>query len=311
MDLVPPRPVSAPVAPPEKQKRPIAPLVLGILVIVLIAGAIFFYPPLRNSVQQAWSSLFYPNELAKVRFIASQNGTSVLYTRAGSEFVPHTITDGALPSETFASFADDGTFASILLFPDGFTVLAIDGAQVHSSVSEKMTVDLSPNKQLLAFTEKTSGSVEPRAIVLNRENKNQTVLGAGFSPFFINDTHVLWFSLEGVMLTELASGVVTILEKTSAKVTPFPVLSPDGTHVAWMDSAGMLQLRSFDGAALAAAATYSDVPAGALLGLGNVGLYVLSSVDTGMEVRRYPLEQGESKRIYTFETEWNILQLIP
>lgn len=288
------------------------PLVLGILVIALIAGALFFYPPLRNSVHEGWSSLFYPKELATVRFIASSNGTGALYVRAGSEFVPHTITDeGALPSETFASFTDDGTLASILLFPDGFTVLAIDGAQVHASVSEKTTVDLSPNKQLLAFTEKTPGSAESRAVVLNRGNKNQTVLGTGFSPFFIDDTRVLWFSSEGIMLTELPSGVVTILEKASVKVTSFPVLSPDGTRVAWMDSTGMLQLRRLEGTVLVSAVTYPDVPDGARLGLGNVGLYVLSPVDAGTEVRRYPLEQGEPKRIYTFETEWNILQLIP
>ncbi|MES2995108.1 MAG: hypothetical protein V4681_03700 [Patescibacteria group bacterium] len=311
MDLVPPRPVSAPVAPPQKQKRPIALLVLGILAIALIAGAIFFYPPLRNSVQQAWSDFFYPEELAKIRFIANQNGTSALYARAGSEFVPYTITDGALPSETFASFTEDGAFASILLFPDGFTVLAIDGAQVHSSVSEKTTVDLSPNKKLLAFTERTSPSAELQAVVINPENKNQTLLGTGFSPFFLDDARVLWFSSEGVMLTELASSSVSILEKTSARAQPSPVLSPRGNHIAWMDSDGSLQLRRLEGSTLVQVATYLDVPSDVRLGLGDAGLYTLSASDGGTNVRRYPLEQGESKRIYTFETEWNILQLIP
>lgn len=310
MDLVPPRPVtiSSPVAPPEKHKRLL--IVPFVLVILLVLGAIFFYPPLRNSVQQVWDTLFFPKELTALRFIADKNGTSVLYARSGNEFVPYTITDGgALPSETFASFADDGTLASILHFPEGFSVLAIDGAQAHASVSEKTTIDLSPNKHMLAFTETMPGT-EARSIVLNRANKNQTVLGTGFSPFFIDDTHVLWFSSEGVMLTELASGMVSILEKTSAKAQPSPVLSPGGTHVAWMASDGRLELRRLEGGTLVPAATYPDAPPGASLELGTAGLYVLSSTDTGIEVRRYPLEQGESKRIYTFEPEWNILQLI-
>lgn len=317
MDLVPQQPVTVapsvePVPTPKRTPRGVWVGVVAGLLLILAAAAGYFYPPFHDSIASALSRFIYPSELGSVRFIAATGSTSMLYQRVGKEFLPY-VTDavGALPPETFAAF-EANSLVSIVTLPDGFSALSVDGAQALSSVSKKTTATLSPGTKLIAFAELLPGSAASQVVVFERATKAQRVLGVGHSPYFADDSHVLWFSSEGVMITDIGSGAIARAHASAAAMDPLPVQSPDGTLLAWMDGPGttVIITRLKDGA-LKELASYSNTGPGTRLGLGNEALYILTPTEKGTEVWRYSFDGAKAKRIYTFDSRWKILQFIP
>ena len=263
-------------------------------------------------------------DLGNAWFLAEVDGQMGLFAYDFGSFHP-VLTEGHHSISSVARRGED--FAVIETLPNGFYTARIGNeAPLASSNLPKMSVSFSPGKNALAYVEAMpeavaasqvgqEGYIEKwRVVVIDAESKKQIVLGEGFSPFFTDDTHVLWFSPAGVMLTDITMNTSELLDttpSTSILPLPGPVVSPDGTHIAWVNKDAAISVYRITDTKLELIVSYTEGNKSPFIALGNDALYSFVPSKGGTEIYRSAFESGAlPAHVYSLEGK-RVIQLIP
>lgn len=235
----------------------------GIVALAVLAGVFLWAVTGQGSFAGTWSALTLPSEL--------KSGT----------FTTDDMKEYEIAFGRYSVLKDTEAAQAVK------EVLA-----AGSSTTTKSGAVRSPDGKTVAFTEQFAGmegSRNPsdwRIVIANATTKEAFRLSSGFAPFFIDDTHLAWFTNVGIVERDLASGETKVLyERAFNQTFPLGGQSPDRTQVAWFDrqeKAVIVYRVSEDPAIVHTAPAYAG---GIVLGTNN--LYYVFADAKGTSILRF------------------------
>jgi hypothetical protein len=237
------------------------------------------------------NTMMMPAELRTALFVSALPGhPSVSYTLRGFTYVPRPFAG----TKEVASISSSRERVAVLIDRDtGRYEVQQQGATLVTSQVPLFGAAVSPDGDRVAYAAevtRSGGSTYWQVMLRTPGAASSTPLSYGFSPFFIDDTHILHFTGTGLRVIDLASGKSTEVFKTI--FPPFPSeteQSPDRTLVAWRDARGHILVYRVT----ATSATHVDtIDLQDAYALGNDALY---EVRDGA-VWRHPLSSSEEAR---------------
>ncbi len=300
-----------------------SPVILSVAVLVIVAlaacAAFFFSPSFRHLVQIEMNALSLPKELHGSLFLVQPSVGGTAFHLKWFTYQREKGT-GNTTYPVFAVSRSGQHLASIHTLPNGFFALRFDGKPIMSSILPKISIALSPDTSKVAFTEfnieaqplegRQEGTENWNAVVYESLTGIRTMLGQGFSPFFIDDTHVIRFSSKGIVRTNLADKTEAIIH-TAPFVTFVGVSqSPDRSRIAWIDAkTGAVTVARIAGDSIETVMTIPSVKS-PVISLSDSALYSLAVKTSGVEVWKYTFGSTEPVLIHTFPPKVLITSLI-
>lgn len=291
---------------------------LGVL--ALIAASIVM---VMNYLPNLVGSHTLPAELKDAFFVYQQKGVNTIYHQGTKGLEPVSL--GSTLPTVFLSHRGSH-FASIQLGPENSYEVRADSTFLYTSKDLKTSAGVSPDGTKVVFAESDRKGIEaaqashvasfPSSVMLVEKGATTTkMLGTGFSPFFITDDTVAWFSDAGLMRHDLRTGSTTVASsnvKALPPPYPAPAISPDGAVIAW-DTPETAQIHTGLIAPLGVleAGTYpvTKTPG---LALSSTGLFVLDRSSTRPAVWKYQLKGGAGTAVPGLSTTAGLLlQLVP
>lgn len=220
-------------------KRTLA-LAAAVLVLILVAAGAGFGWHVWRASQQA-----FPADLAGALFLA--NGT--LYSHARSGFVAvdtggAKVTDAARAGSHLAYLTDSGTGAYGVL---------VDKKPLDSSSATKLQIALSPGGKRVAYAEHVipvnyasstpaaASSTNPTAAVNWHVVVKDVATGethtypSAFSPYFLSDDQLVYFTAGGLYYADVAHATTTLLNSQAyPDVTMVTAYSPEAHSLLWV-----------------------------------------------------------------------------
>lgn len=275
-----------------------------------------------GSLQSHVNALLLPADLKGAAFLYSDNNVSTLYLRQQTGF--EKITLGTTLTPLFVA-RQRLRYVSIDRDP-ATQVYEIreNGSTVYTSPTSKLGAALSPNGGWVAFTElpilnrgaSTTPIASTTVSIVAKDGTGYRTIGPGFSPFFVSDTILVFFSDSGLVTYDLAARHATFIDANVRAPNlpyPAPTQSPDGTLIAWTspgDRKVMVKRLSENGT-VNDFLTFSDVKS-PTIALANDALFMIERSQTGTRLWRYELTKDATPVEVTSLPEFGILiTLIP
>ncbi len=290
-------------APVSHTRRNIALIVIGVLVILLAAAAaIFFFTPIGTSLQTRLIANLIPQELRAAAFISDQpTGVSIVYHFTGTGSYTSEDAGAALIS----AVQNVNGSARITRVNDGTYMVYLDGKVIQQDAHQRIGIDRSPDGKSVVYAQASSTVpfVSPAAgvtIPVNRMQWNATVftpstntaitLGTGVSPFFVDQTHVIWLAPAGLAVIDLATLQTKILvPELKGRASAATLLSPDHTIFAWYEGTTKTLVPYKVTAATATPLAKTEVPESLRwVTLGNDALYELDRTESNTQILTQP-----------------------
>lgn len=198
--------------------------------------------------------------------------------------------------------------ARITRSADGTFVVSMDTITVLQDKTPRTNIDVAPDGRSIVFavassTSATIPSASASSLPISRTAWNVVLylpathstimLGAGVSPFFVDQSHIAWIAPAGLALADLMTGTSAVLvPDTTGHVSSQMLVSPDHTIVAWYaPGAGML-LPYKVSASGATALTKTTLPSPSRsVTLGNDSFYILRTAGTETEILKQAFGQ--------------------
>lgn len=299
---------------------------LGLLAGAVIAVGLMSIWLTATSPDSLWNRLntyLLPTELHEAFFLYQDGNTNTLYHLGQGVYEPVSV--GTIFPTVFFSRRGDH-FASIQLAPQGVYEVRIGADRLHASKNVTTSAAASPSGARLAFAEagemtlqevggRSTVSLPSSVMLMKRGDAGPVLLGSGFSPFFLSEDEVVWFSGQGLMKHDLRTGTTTLL---SAEVMPLappypqPAVSSDASTIAWVTpDTGTITVASVDASGIQVLRSYPAAK-GSSISLGNDYLFVLERTTDSTNLWRYAFnEQSEPISVRGLPRTGLILQLIP
>lgn len=307
-------------------------VVLAFVVVVAAAGCFaYLYPPARESVTDAWSVLRLPSDLRNATFVSYKQGIPQLVQVKGLKYVP----TGALHSKVFA-YAHVGTTTvfSIGGLPTSTTTepygIFIGDTGIAQEAAPIPTVAISPDGNIIAYSvaatstgsaastsAKTNGlfSVIGSPFYTTPDGwvtklflllpQKEVTIGSGYSPLFIDSTHIVLFEKNGVFVLDTTTAKETLLLAQDFGTIGRPIQSPDRSLIGWIDQASKtFFLYRITPASIKLSASF-PVPQGYLT-LGNHSLYAIHN----QGLWELALTGGKARLVDTFPKSAAITNLL-
>ncbi|KND48249.1 MAG: hypothetical protein AB199_04330 [Parcubacteria bacterium C7867-004] len=237
-------------------------LIAVLLIIVGLCTTFLLYQPAKETVGEAIAIAGIPEELKKETFLFFNQGIPYPMHVDGLEF----------SGEDFPGYLPPATMS-----PD----------MQHLVASE-----------IASTSEKISASNRP-VLVRSREGGSQS-FGMGFEPAFLDNSHIVYFTATGIVVTDIVSGkraTIYTLPK-GARVETRVRYSRDRSLVLWVND-----VTRETTVARIGIDSYESLGTSLLKGstlMGNEGLYELRPLPGGTELWGYDLTGGGARHIQTF-----------
>ncbi len=279
-----------PPAPPKSHGRRNILIVVGVILIVLLTAAgLYFFTPIGTALQELLFPRAIPQELHAAAFISdSLNGNSILY-----RFGPPGMTAENAGAVLVSATESKNGFARITRSADGTFKVYLDGQVVLQDTIQRLGIDRAPDGKSLVFavassTEPFISPVQAPTLSLDRKSWNVFLyipsthtalkLGAGVSPFFLDNTHVVWMAPAGLAIVDLASGTSKILvPDITGRASAAALVSPNHTIFAWYESGSKTLVPYKVSTTNAVALPKTIVPSVRWVTLGNDSFYELAA----------------------------------
>ena len=204
---------------PQPQKRlPKALAVITGIIALVVALAWFAFE---------YSDVLWPDQAYKSAWYLGSD--SALYALSDGVLtkipgMPEQIGDVARTESAYALIAKDEVGAYVYL----------NGERVASEASLR-DVAISPNGTQVAFARSATGTTAPSAWEIVRIKDGEAIVVAkGFSPYFVDETHLIYFDEKGVWLTSDTAPVTQLSGITFSNVeTTMTAQSPNRTGLMW------------------------------------------------------------------------------
>ncbi|KND51076.1 MAG: hypothetical protein AB202_01540 [Parcubacteria bacterium C7867-007] len=291
----------APVQPsPHKSHFSQWAFVVGAVVVLVTAIIIMLGSYLPNIFAPFFNSQL-PDELKDGYFLYQQAQVNTIYHLTDSDFAPVSL-GSVFPTVAISRRADH--FASIQLGALNTYEVRGDTTLRYSSEDIKTSAAISPDGTQVAFTQADRSAVEAahaankavfktRVFLMSEGTTTPRYLGAGFSPFFISDSEVAWFSEQGIIKQNLNTGVSVVYAPNVIALPPpypAPAVSRDATLIAWTTpDSGTVHLGSLAPQGVRETVTYKNAKSPSLV-LGNNALYFIQRGAESQTLWKYPFD---------------------
>ena len=137
-----------------------------------------------------YSDVLWPDQAYKSAWYLGSD--AALYELKGGELasiagMPEGVVDAARAATAYALIVKEGTVATVFL----------NGARVASGTHVR-DVALSPNGTQVAFARSSTGGTAPSEWeVIRVSDGRESVIATGFSPYFLDETHIIYFDEKG------------------------------------------------------------------------------------------------------------------
>jgi len=186
--------------------------------------------------------------------------------------------------------------------------VTVDGETIATSSLPMQHISLSPDGTKLAVARESKGSVAAtttdwHVFVYTIATKKATDIGAGFSPVFLGDAHIMYFVPYGIRMHDLGNASDYIALLYPFKDNPVETLaSPDRKMIGWSigdGPVGLFAVTHVAPVALHYEGTGSTTP-NTRYTLGNGVLYEVRQDNGVSEVWKRSAVNQEPVKIYTF-----------
>jgi hypothetical protein len=242
-----------------------------------------------------------------------------MYKKEGIDFVPQGTASHSLVPAARAP----GHIVEV----EGVAI-SLDGESLHTAASAPQQIAISPMGDYVAFVltplRELPQNTTPESLdtllrtyagsshiyLLSLKEKEPQDLGIGYSPVFLDDTHLLRLTPEGMAVTDLTTGVTTSVFTGSFNTFRPLITSLDAAHVAFQASDKTVYVSAVN-ATIATEVIKITSPKGAPAGLTSDSLYTIAVSANGSDVWAYSLADGSERRVQHFPASFKIVKLIP
>lgn len=250
---------------PRSRKTKAIAIITGIIALLVVcAWFVYEYADVIWSDQAYKTAWYLGSDPALYEF---KDGT---LTKASG--IEEGVLDAARAGTSYALIASEGMGAYV----------SLNGERVGSGVHLR-DIALSPDGTQVVFARSTTGDTMPSAWeVVRVVGGKETVIASGFSPYFLDETHVAYFNEKGVWLYSENQGITQLsgipfsdVEKTMT------AQSPDRTGLVWISDidaiAFIFEIPSIEPLEFIQVASLQTIPAMPIgaLALSNDAAYAL------------------------------------
>jgi hypothetical protein len=187
--------------------------------------------------------------------------------------------------------------------------LSSDGSRVAFVLTPLRELPDTTTPDTLAALMRTYAS-SSHVYVLGANDKEPKDLGAGYSPVFLDSTHLLRVTPEGMLVTDLvAQTTTTVLTGTFDAYRPL-ITSRDAAHVAAQTNDGTVHVYAVD-ATKATEVIAIQSPKGMPTVVTNDLLYTIAVSANGSHVWAYSLADGSERQVQQFPASFKVVKLLP
>jgi hypothetical protein len=288
-----------PVAPVSHQGRNIALISIGVVIaLVAIGAAVFFFTPLGTSLQERFIGTQIPQELRAAAFVSDQpTGVSIIYHFQAYGKAATEDAGAALVS----AVQDARGSARITRVANGTFMMYLDGKVIQQDTHARIGIDRAPDGKSVVYAQASSTMpfLPPAAgptLNISRTGWNVIVftpstgpsihLGAGVSPFFIDQTHVAWLAPAGLAVIDLSTQQTKILvPDVAGRGSEAMLVSPDHSVFAWYEGKSKTLMPYKVTPTTATALPKTLVPDSLRwVALGNDSLYELDRTESNTQI---------------------------
>jgi len=197
--------------PPQKRTKKIIALVVLAVSAALLAGAYAvyqWYPPAHDRITEAYVALTLPKDLKGAQFLRGDAGRP--YHAETLEFTETSKEERLVPAGVRSS--------------SGNLMVYAYGKTPNDFMPYIFPVAITPSDWTVA--------------TVQSESKELAVIGKGYAPAFLDDTHVAFFTSEGIRMIDLDTYVTSTLYLFPEGEVPTSYVrySPDRTHLLWVNA---------------------------------------------------------------------------
>ncbi|KND49775.1 MAG: hypothetical protein AB203_01660 [Parcubacteria bacterium C7867-008] len=272
---------------PAKPSRKLLVAVFVVGLVLLLLGcsvaAYFFYKPFTKVIDGAVLALSVPQDLRSVHFFVGDNKNSKSY---------HLSNLGLK--------ADSGTGALTAIestSPDGANVVVS-----YKTPSDQIT-------QL--FTGKKISPNDWNIVLRNVSNPEGAVIAHGYAPVFVDNTHISYFSVAGVVMYDLTTKSAKLVFKypEGSMLDSKVQYSPDHSLVMWSNKiGGDIILSRISASSFTNLRTFKRFTNPILT---NTNLYELRKNPKGPEIWRHAVEGDVVEKVTTIPVSLGVNSLLP
>lgn len=289
---------------PHKNRFATWAFIIASIAVVLTAIIIIFATYMPDLFRPLTASLL-PADLKDGFFLYQQDKVNTLYRMTDGNYAPVSL------GSTFSTLSISrrgNHVASIQLGPENIYEVRGDTTLLYGSEDVKTSAAISPNGMRVAFAQASRAGIETahdtnkaifptRVMLLSEGTTTPRYIGAGFSPFFISDSEVAWFSEQGIIKYNIDNGVSSIYAPNVIATPvpyPAPAVSRDAALVAWVTpDTATAHLGLLTPQGVREIATYVDAKSPSLV-LGSSALYFIQHSTTGDTLWKYGLTANSS-----------------
>jgi hypothetical protein len=295
-----------------------------LLMFVVAVVTLSMVPNIRATCERIWTALTLAPELEQFslsRAPSSHEGWFE-YKKKGIGFISAPTTSHS----PVPAVRSEGH--TVEVGEKGRTII-LDGRPIYTAPSVPLQLALSGAGNHIAFVimslQKPPQNTTPDSLdalmrtyaasshiyLLDARTKKVQDLGIGYSPVFLDETHILRLTSGGMIVTDLTTGKDTTVFTGSFDTFQPLVVGPDASRVAFQAKDKTIHVYEV-GATQAKDILTIPSPKGALTALTSDMLYTVSADQKGSDVWSYMLtDASEVRHVQHFPESFKVLKLTP